>query len=220
MCVLLSKYWCYGGYSGWIVLDMINLSFDLIPALNPHFICNGMTTDSATASVICTSLGQSTSWCVSRQKLRAFELLTLVRARRSQLVSLPASELGNTSASPRVIVDDIASACSFGTNEQARDLEYDSASSMVYISTQQCVNPRTSKLHSSTICSPSAPLPLTVCCTRRYDDSRPFDLGHAAYALGPLAGARAAAAPPCIRLTYFTGDYDMVAQASVAIAQH
>ncbi len=53
----------------------------------------------------------------------------------------------------------------------------------------------------------------------RYDDAHPFDLGHAAYALGPLAGAGGAAAPLCTRLTYFTGDYDMVAQASVAVAQ-
>ena len=37
------------------------------------------------------------------------------------------------------------------------------------------------------------------------------------YALGPLAGARAEAPQRCIRLAYFTGDYDMVAQASVAI---
>lgn len=62
-------------------------------------------------------------------------------ASRLQLISLPLSELGNTSAIPRVIIDNLASVCGFGANEQARDLEYDSASFMVYISTQQCAAP-------------------------------------------------------------------------------
>ncbi len=139
-------------------------------------------------------------------------LLTTIRTRRYQLVSLPVSELGNMSAIPSVIVDNIASACGFGANEQARDLQYDSSSSMVYISTQQYVD---------TIIKPSQNRTLILILrppSHRYDDSRPFDLGHAAYALGPLAGAREEA-PLCQRLTYFTGDYDMVAQVSVAIGQ-
>jgi len=133
---------------------------------------------------------------------------------RSQLVSLPASELGNKSASPRVIIDDLVSVCGFGANEQARDLEYDSHTAMVYISTQQCVKPhhpnRFPVLFTAASCPYAAPL--------RYDDSHPFDLGHAAYALGPLSSSRDTA-PVCSRLTFFTGDYDMVAQASVAIAR-
>jgi hypothetical protein len=59
---LISKYYCYGGYTGWVVLDMTSLSFNIFPALSPNFLCNGMATDSATRSVMCTSLGQSTSW--------------------------------------------------------------------------------------------------------------------------------------------------------------
>ena len=67
--------------------------------------------------------------------------LTIMQTRRFQLVSLPVSQLGNMSASPSVIVDNIAKACGFGANEQARDLQYDSGSTMLYISTQQCVHP-------------------------------------------------------------------------------
>jgi hypothetical protein len=59
---LSRKYWCYGGYTGWVVLDMPSLSMDIFPALNPRFLCNGMAIDSATRTIICTSLGQSTSW--------------------------------------------------------------------------------------------------------------------------------------------------------------
>ena len=57
-----SKYLCYGGYTGWVVLDMQSLALDVFPALSPRFICNGMAADSSTRSVICTSLGQSSSW--------------------------------------------------------------------------------------------------------------------------------------------------------------
>jgi hypothetical protein len=60
---------------------------------------------------------------------------------RLQLISLPLSELGNTSAIPTVLVDNLSSVCGFGQNEQARDLEYDSDSATIYISTQQCVAP-------------------------------------------------------------------------------
>ena len=143
MCTLHSKYYCYGGYTGWVVLDMITLSFQLFPALNPNFICNGMATDHITRSVICTSLGQTTSWCSCARACAMLRARACSRcsACRSQLVSLPASELGNTSASPRVIIDDLVSVCGFGANEQARDLEYDSHTAMVYINTQQCVKP-------------------------------------------------------------------------------
>ena len=65
------------------------------------------------------------------------QLAPLTFARRFQLLSLPVSQLGNSSADPSVVVDDLSRACGFGANEQARNLEYDSASSMVYISTQQ-----------------------------------------------------------------------------------
>ena len=82
MYTLRSKYYCYGGYTGWVVLDMITLSFQLFPALNPNFICNGMATDHITRTVICTSLGQTTSWCscARARKCRArARLLTLQR---------------------------------------------------------------------------------------------------------------------------------------------
>ena len=130
-----SKYLCYGGYTGWVVLDMQSLALDVFPALSPRFICNGMAADSSTRSVICTSLGQSSSWRAPTAP--AATLAPLMFARRFQLVSLPVSQLGNSSADPSVVVDDLSRACGFGANEQARNLEYDSASSMVYISTQQ-----------------------------------------------------------------------------------
>ena len=143
---LFRKYWCYGGYTGWVVLDMASLSMNIFPALNPRFLCNGMAVDRATRSIICTSLGQSASWFAhapahdSERYKKNTPCNCMTRglyAIRFQLVSLPLSQLGNTSASPSVIIDNLASVCGFGANEQARDLEYDSDSFMVYISTQQ-----------------------------------------------------------------------------------
>jgi len=50
---------------------------DIFPALNPRFLCNGMAIDSATRTIICTSLGQSTSWFAnSPHKKHAIQLRT------------------------------------------------------------------------------------------------------------------------------------------------